>query len=249
MTVVDARRLGRGFRALRHRLAWRQADVGAKADVSQDIVSRAERGDILRMKVESLDQIAGALGADLIILLRWRGGDLDRLLDEGHAALVGAVAEVLDRAGWQVAAEVSFAVFREGGSIDLVAWHSQSRTLLIVEVKTELLSVEETLRRHDAKVRLGGGIVGERFGWQPRAVARLLVLPDASTPRRRVARHDAVLGRAYPLRGPAVRSWLAHPEGAPGSLLFLPLSPTTGVRGRRVPVNRRRIRRSPGASS
>ena len=220
-----------------------------KAELSQDIVSRAERGEIRRMKMATLEQLAAALGADLVVALRWRGGDLDRVLDEGHAVLVGRAAEGLAEAGWRVAAEVSFAVYRESGSMDLAAWHGETRTPLIVEVKTELLSVEETLRRHDAKVRLGARIVEERFGWQPRAVARLLVLPDASTPRRRVARHDAVLGRAYPMRGTALRGWLARPEGAAGGLLFLAPSPTPGVRTRRGPVSRRRIRRPPNAGS
>jgi hypothetical protein len=68
-----------------------------------------------------------------------------------------------------------------------VAWHAPSATLHVVEVKTSLVSVEETLRRHDVKARLAARIVGDRFGWWPRNVARLLVLPDESTARRRVA--------------------------------------------------------------
>jgi hypothetical protein len=56
-------------------------------------------------------------------------------------------------------------VFGERGSIDLLAWHESSRTLLVIELKTELTSVEETLRRHDSKVRLAPGIARERFGW------------------------------------------------------------------------------------
>ncbi|MBF8290766.1 MAG: hypothetical protein HW391_1734, partial [Chloroflexi bacterium] len=125
---------------------------------------------------------------------------------------------------------------------DLVGWHPASSTLLVVEVKSELVSIEETLRRHDVKARLGPRIVAERFGWAPRAVARLLVLPDESTPRRRVRRHDAVLLRAYPLRGGSVRSWLRAPVGTPGGLLFLPLSVTTRDRASPRPVNRKRIR-------
>lgn len=246
---MDDVRIGRALRALRHRRDWRQEDLGDAADVSQDEVSLAERGLIGRMQVDTLRALARAVGAGLAVGLRWRGGDLDRLLDEGHASVVGGAAGLLQRCGWHTELEVTFAVYRESGSIDLVGWHPGTATLLIVEVKTELTSVEETLRRHDTKVRLAARVVGDRFGWNPRAVARLLVLPDLSTPRRRVRRHEEVLRRAYPLRGTGVRSWLLSPTGSPGSLLFLPPSPTTGDRGRQRPVSRKRIRRPPGGDS
>ena len=95
-------------------------------------------------------------------------------------------------------------MYGERGSIDLVAWHAASATLLVIEVKTALTS-KETLRRHDVKVRPAAGVVAERFGWKARRVARLLVLPGGSTARAQVRRHDAVLRSALPLRGPALR--------------------------------------------
>ncbi|HEY4190087.1 MAG TPA: hypothetical protein VGM28_06685, partial [Candidatus Limnocylindrales bacterium] len=61
-------------------------------------------------------------------------------------------------------------IYGERGSIDILAWHAATRTLLIVEVKTEIASAEEMLRRHDAKVRLGPAIGRERFGIAPGAV-------------------------------------------------------------------------------
>ena len=75
-------------------------------------------------------------------------------------------------------------MYGERGSIDLLAWHEASRTLLVIEFKTELTSIEETLRRHDSKVRLAPGIARERFGWDPAVDARLLVLPEDRTARR-----------------------------------------------------------------
>lgn len=187
-----------------------------------------------------------AVGAELVVFLRWQGGDLDRLLDEGHASILGATAALLERLGWIVQAEVTFAIYSERGSIDSVAWHPATATLLVVEIKTELVSIEATLRTQDMKARLASRVVEERFGWTPRAVARLLVLPDASTPRRQVRRHDAVMARAFPVRGLAARSWLRAPTGSPGLLLFLPLSSTTGDRGRQRPVTRKRVRRPRG---
>jgi hypothetical protein len=85
--------------------------------------------------------------------------------------------------------------------------------LLVIEVKTDLVSVEETLRKHDEKVRLAPGIAERQFGWRPTTAGRLLVLPDNSTPRRRLARHAGVLRTAYPVAGGPARTWIRTPAG------------------------------------
>ncbi len=179
------------------------------------------------------------LEIELQLLARWRGGDLDRLADEGHATLVGIVATMLAATGWVVQTEVSFSIYGERGSIDLLAWHAPTRTLLVVEVKTSLNSVEETLRRHDTKVRLGARVARERCGWDARSTAALLALPEDAATRRRVARHAHVFDRAYPLRGREARRWIQTPGGAPRLLLFT--SSSAAGMGRIAP--RRRVRR------
>jgi len=238
--------MGRKIRAIRHRRRWRQQDLADRAGTSQDMVSRLERGRVAAMAVGSVREIAQALDAEVVLVVRWRGGELDRLMDEAHATLVGRAVEMLQSLGWETRSEVSFSVYGERGSIDVLAWHAPTRTLLVVEVKSELISVEETLRVHDAKLRLAPRIAAERFGWHATATARLLVLPDLSTARRRVARHRAVLAGAYPLRGHVIRAWLLAPTPVNrpttgGGLLFL--SPTQGTRGRNGPVTRKRVQR------
>ena len=218
----------------------RQEDLGRTAGISQDLVSLIERGKIDGLRIRILVELARNLGADLVVTLRWRGGDLDRLLDEGHAALMGRAAAVLESAGWSVMPEVTFSYFADRGSIDILACHPPTSTVLVVEVKTEFTSLEETLRTHDMKARVARKVALERAGWHGRAVARMLVLPDASSARRRVARHGARLARAYPLTGVAARGWLRLPSGASGLLLFLPFTNT--VRGRCGPISRRRVR-------
>ena len=103
MAVMDeVVRLGRRFRALRHRLGWRQSDVGVRADVSQDLVSLVERGRIEDVSVRALRRHAHALGGELRLSLWFRGADLDRLLDEGHASLLGAISRRLETLGWEI---------------------------------------------------------------------------------------------------------------------------------------------------
>jgi hypothetical protein len=178
--------------------------------------------------------------ARVYINVVWRGGELDRLLDEGHAAIGGTLAEQLVVDGWQVLPEVTYSVFGERGSIDMLAWHAATRTLLVIEIKTEITSAEEMLRRHDVKVRLAPRISAERFGEPPAMVARLLVVAESTGNRNRVARLGALLAAIYPLRGKAVRDWLTSPVGPMGGILFLNTAPR-GAKGR--PVRPMRVRR------
>ena len=243
---MDATRLGNSIRALRIRQRLRQEDLGRTAGVSQDLVSMIERGQIDGVRLRTVESLVQKLGAELRVTLRWRGGDIDRLLDEGHAALMGRVASMLEKAGWSVQPEVTFAIYADRGSIDVLAWHAATRSVLVVEVKTELTSIEETLRTHDMKTRIALKVARERAGWHGRTVARLLVLPESTTSRRRVARHASLIARAYPLAGLAARAWLRAPSGPTGLLMFMPFTSTT--RGRCGPISRRRVR-NPGPSS
>jgi hypothetical protein len=153
------------------------------------------------------------------------------LLDERHAALVGETVARLIEAGWETQVEVTYSVYGERGSIDVLGWYPQLHMLLVVEVKSELTSIEQTLRKHDEKCRLASREARERFGWQARASARLLVASSDRTTRRRVSRASAVLEAAYPVRGVAVRAWLRAPATAPVGLLWLTdTSPGSGSR-------------------
>jgi hypothetical protein len=182
-----------------------------------------------------------ALGARVEIDVAWQGAGLDRVLDEGHARLSGQVATLLRRWAWEIEVEVSFAHFGKRGSIDLLAWHQPTATLLVIEIKTELGSVEGLLRPLDRKVRLAPGIARERFGWQPRLVGRLVVFPEDATVRRGVARQAALLRIALPDGSREVRHWLRTPKGTLRGIWFL--SPAHGTSTTRNPSSVRRVRR------
>jgi transcriptional regulator with XRE-family HTH domain len=252
---MDDVRFGPIARALRHRLGLPQREVALRAESSQDLVSRAERGRVANITVGRLRRLLAVFDADLVLYVRWRGGEIDRLIDRAHARLGEQTARPFDALGWEVVAEVSYSEYGERGSIDLLAFHVPTSTLLVVELKSELTLIEETLRRHDAKTRLAARIARERFGWAATKVTRLLVLPNERTPRRRVQLHASLFARPYPLRGWALRRWLANPfhdvpstgggistAGAistAGGVLFLPSN--DGVRRGHGSPTRRRI--------
>jgi hypothetical protein len=71
--------------------------------------------------------------------------------------------------------EVSFNHYGDRGSCDLVALHPGAQALLVVEVKSRLGDVQDTLRRLDTKARLGP-MLAEQLGWpRPQLVGRALV--------------------------------------------------------------------------
>jgi hypothetical protein len=74
--------------------------------VPRDAVSAIERGRIDEVRLAELDRVVAALGASLDLRIRWRGEQLDRLLDEAHALTVAATVERLTRLGWATAIEV-----------------------------------------------------------------------------------------------------------------------------------------------
>jgi transcriptional regulator with XRE-family HTH domain len=212
--------IGRACRTVRRRLGWRQVDLAARAGVSQPLISDIERGFVARVSLHTLRRVLAALEIDLVLVARWRGGELDRMLYEDHSAIVEAVTRRLRREGWDTAAEVTFSVYGERGSIDILAWHPPTRSLLVIEVKTMIASAEETLRRLDVKVRLARQVGQERFSASAESVARLLVVADTTTNRRRVARLVAT-GATTMGTNRQVRRWLRSPSGDLRGTLFV----------------------------
>ncbi len=77
----------------------------------------------------------------------WQGEGLDRLLDARHASLVEIVIELLGSNGWDVATEASFNIRGERGSIDVLALHRPTGSLLAVEVESVVPDIQAML--HD----------------------------------------------------------------------------------------------------
>jgi transcriptional regulator with XRE-family HTH domain len=218
---MDDVRVGALVRALRRHRGWTQRRLASEAQVAQSTVSLVERGQIEAVGLPMLRRVLRSLEARVLVDIRWRGGELDRLIDEAHARLVAAIAERLGAAGWETMIEVTYAVYGERGSIDVVAWRGPERSLLILEVKSDLAGAETTLRKLDEKVRLGPRIVAERFGWRARTVSRMLVLPESRTARRRVEAGGGLVARSFPVRGDDLRRWLNRPDDPIAGLLYL----------------------------
>jgi hypothetical protein len=208
-----------------------------------------ENGRLGGLTLHIIRSVADAVDVPIELTARMLAADVARLLDHGHAGVVEEVLRHLRSVGWETIAEYTFNHYGDRGSVDIVAWHAASRTLLIVEVKTRLLDVQELLGTLDRKCRVVPLLLARERGWEADRVGRVLVVGEHSPARRAVAEHAVTFGSTLPQRGREVRRWLAAPSGPFAGLWFL--SSTTGGRtsGRRSAVQRvRRFAHAQGGS-
>jgi transcriptional regulator with XRE-family HTH domain len=210
---MDAGRFGRLLHAIRTTDGETQAAVARRAGISQTVYSRAERGRIAGLKTSVLDRIAVALDANLTIDLRYKGGLADRLVDRAHASIVEVVIAALRTAGWDTVVEYSFNVFGERGSVDVLAWHAATQTLLIVEVKSRFTDLQEMLFSLGRKLRLVPDEVRREIGWDPIAIARIVVAPGTTGNRNVMDRYRATFDAALPAQATDIRRWIRAPHG------------------------------------
>ena len=123
-------------------------------------------------------------------------------------------------------------VYGERGSIDVFAAKRHARAVVVEEVKSDLRSLEQLGRKSDEKMRLARNrLCRERFGFDPVAVGRVLVLPDTDAVRRKVARLSTTLDVLFPARGREVRDWLREPVGDMAGIVFVAFSNRRGRTG------------------
>jgi transcriptional regulator with XRE-family HTH domain len=238
---MDDQRIGSGLRAIRVRQGRTQKEIAAIAHVSRFVVGRIERGRLGGIPLAKVRAVASALDARLDLVIRWQGGGLGRLVNARHSAMHDSIARAFEKlADWEIEPEVSFSIYGERGVIDVLAWHPARRCLLVIELKTELVDINELMGNVDRKRRLAGDIARER-GWEPAGISTWVVIADNRTNRRAVASHAATLNAKFPTNGPAVRRWLRAPDGRLDGLGFLPYVHGTLARRDLAPI--RRVRR------
>lgn len=213
---------GTRVRSVRIRLGLRQADVAARSGVSDMTVSRIEHGHLDAVTVAALRAVASTLEIRVDIVPRWRGGDLDRLVNARHAQLAEVcVRRLREVEGWEVRPEVSFSIFGERGVIDLLAWHAGSRAVLVIELKTQIVDVGELLGTLDRKTRLARE-VATGLGWDATTIATCLLVAEGRTNRRHIEAHAGLFQSAFPDDARRLRMWLRDPRRRLRALVFVP---------------------------
>jgi hypothetical protein len=210
-----------------------------------------ERGHVDTVTLETIRSVSRTLDVRVELIARWRAGDLDRLLNAKHSELHELVARYLaELPGWVAQPEVSFAVYSERGVVDILAWHPGRRALLVIELKTEIVDVNELVGTVDRKGRHAVRIAIER-GWvsnrdPPPSVSIWVIVADGPTNRRRLGSHRAMLRAAFPIDGRSVGGWLRDPRRPIRALSFWPNRPGARARVSVRRVRRRETRTTPG---
>ena len=250
---MDDQRIGSALRALRIRRRLRQVDVAAEAGIPRAVVMRIEAGRLDEVSFGQIRRLARVLDARLEGLIRWSGADLDRLVNRGHALMHEAMFRWLKEiGGWLALPEVSFARSGERGVIDIMAWHAASRTLLVIEIKTRIVDINDLMATMDVRRRVAWEVAREQ-GWDPMAVGLWVVVAPGRSNARTLADHATVLRAKFPADGRSMRRWLSNPSGDIAALSFVPevriadvgRDPTTPRRVRRSSPSTNRLQESP----
>jgi hypothetical protein len=216
----DDERLARVSRLLRRESGSRQQDVVGPRR-TRHFVQMLESGRAGQLRVEDVRDYFGDLGGHARLTVTWNGAQLDRLLDGRHARIVELAIRAVRGYDWPTLSEVTFSEYGERGSVDVLGADEGRSAVFVGEAKSEWGSIEETNRRLDVKARLAPKLVFDRFGWRPRFVAKVLILPEDSTARRIARRYEATLSSTYPARAREIRAWLRRPDGPLAGLWFL----------------------------
>jgi hypothetical protein len=249
--VVDDQRVGASLRAIRTRRRLRQSDASAAAGIPRGVAILIEAGRLDRVRFGDIRRYAVSVGARFDGRVLWQGADLDRMLNHGHARMHEAMSRWLATIdGWLSIPEVSFAFGGERGVIDVIAWHAAARTLLIIELKTRIVDINELMATMDIRGRVARRIALDR-GWDPLAIGLWVVVAPGRTNARALADHATVLRTKFWGDGRTMRRWLSSPRGNVAALSFMP-QVRLGHLGRDV-VTPRRVRRTrpsvePGAT-
>ena len=205
-------RLGRLLRVIRHRAGLTQRQVAEMAGVPREDVIAVEGGFLGNVPFDRTRRMFEALGAQARPIVWWNGAAADRLLDERHARLVERGVAMFRRRKWEPNVEVSFAEYGERGSIDILAAREPYRAVAVIEVKSDIGSLEEMNRVLDVKERLAPRIPSARFGWRPAVLGRVLILPGTASIRRLVERHSSTMDAVYPARTNEIKAWMHTPS-------------------------------------
>jgi transcriptional regulator with XRE-family HTH domain len=192
------RALGDAIRTARLETGWSQAALARRIGTSQSIVSRLETAVATSIDCAVTSKALDVLGVKVSFDGRTLGLAGRREQRDGvHAACVAFIARRLRSQGWEAAVEVEIGDGRSRGWIDILAYRASDRTLLVIEVKTEIHDVGALLRTA-AWYRREAPAAARRLGWTASRVVLGLLALASSDNDERLARQRALIGELFP---------------------------------------------------
>ncbi len=197
---AQAQALGSTLTGIRLAIRWSQRELSRRSGVPQSIISRIEAARMDRLSLTTVAALVEAMGGRLRIEVDApHVGDRRRQADPAHARMSGHVARRLEGLGWRVASEVEVGGDRSRGWIDLLAFHPETRLLLVIELKTELHDLG-AIDRSLGWYQRSAWAASRRLGWRPASVAGCLLLLMTRQNDADVRFNRESLGRLFPGR-------------------------------------------------
>ncbi len=201
-------RIGQALRETRRSIGWSQTEVAARAGLSSSMVGKVEAGSS-NSSLRVVVALADALGIRLDLRVDTPFlADRVRQRDPAHARCIAYCRRRFEAAGWRTASEVEV-VGRSRGWIDVVAYEPRGRTLLVVEVKTELLDLGE-LERQLGRYGREAWTVARRLGWPTSRVVEMVLFLATDANDRRLAANRELLALSFPTRAHDLARSVAH---------------------------------------
>jgi hypothetical protein len=91
----------------------------------------------------------------------------------------------------------------------------------VLELKTELVDLNELLGTLDRKRRLATAVADGR-GWSPATVSIWVIVADSRTNRRAISAHAVSIRSKLPTDGRGIKRWMDRPGAPMAALSFLP---------------------------
>lgn len=196
----DRFQIGAAVKSLRTAIGWSQQTLATRAGVSQSLVSLVERGRIADLTFGTASALLEAMGGRLIVRVDAPYlGDRVRQRDPAHARMSAHVVRRMRAAGWVVATEVEVGGDRSRGWIDALAFHPESGTLLIIELKTEIHDLGQ-IERNLGWYEREAFAAARRLGWRPRRAIGCLLLLASRANDDRAASNRASIDDGFRIR-------------------------------------------------
>lgn len=200
MTDTAVEVVGSAVRAIRTSLGWTQRRLAAEAGVSQAHVWAVEQGRVAHLTFDAAESLLKVMGAHLSMSVGAPFiSDQRGQRDAAHTRMVAHVVRRLRRLGWEVLTEVGIGDGRSRGFIDILAFHPNTRVMLVIEIKTEIHDYGQIERSIDWYQRESWSIA-RLEGWQPERSIGVLLLLMTQANDDRVHSNREAFASGYPMR-------------------------------------------------
>lgn len=181
-----------------------QERLAAAAGVSRGHIAAIETGRI-NPSLDLVERIGGALGLDIHLASRALiVVEPPRQRDLVHARCSSYAERRFGGDWWETAREARVVDGRWRGWIDILAFDHRTRTLVIVEIKTQIDDMGAIERQVGTYERAAMGVTAS-LGWRPRRICSWLVALASDDVEQAARANRDLLARAFPRRAADMR--------------------------------------------